>query len=51
MEYAEGASQTNGRVLRTVPGEWLLPFLHQRYDDTSSQGIEIELGRRDAAVA
>lgn len=41
MEYCEGGSQTNGRVLRSIPGEWLLPFLHQRYDDTSCDGIEL----------
>jgi acetoacetate decarboxylase len=41
MEYEEGTTQSNGTVLRAVPGEWLLPFLHQRYDDTSSVGIEI----------
>jgi acetoacetate decarboxylase len=42
-EYEEGTTQSNGRVLRAVPGEWLLPFLHQRYDDTSGDGIEIAL--------
>jgi acetoacetate decarboxylase len=41
MEYEEGTSQSNGRVLRRVPGEWVLPFLHARYDDTSGDGIEI----------
>jgi len=40
-EYEEGTTQSNGTVLRAVPGEWLLPFLHQRYDDTSGAGIEI----------
>jgi acetoacetate decarboxylase len=41
MEYEEGTSQSNGRVLRSVPAEWLLPFLHQRYDDPSAPGIEV----------
>jgi acetoacetate decarboxylase len=41
LEYEEGTTQSNGTVLRPVPGEWLLPFLHQRYDDTSGAGIEI----------
>jgi acetoacetate decarboxylase len=40
-EYEEGTSQSDGRVLRSVPGEWLLPFLHQRYDDTAGIGIEV----------
>jgi acetoacetate decarboxylase len=41
MEYEEGSTQSNGRVLRSIPGEWLLPFLHQRYDDPSAEGIEL----------
>ncbi len=41
MEYEEGSTQSNGTVLRSVPGEWIMPFLHGRYDDTSGEGIEI----------
>ncbi len=41
MEYEEGSTQSNGAVLRSVPGDWILPFLHQRYDDTSGEGIEV----------
>ena len=41
MEYEEGSTESNGRVLRTVPGDWLLPFLHQRYDDPAATGIEV----------
>jgi acetoacetate decarboxylase len=41
MEYEEGATQSNGAVLRPIPAEWLLPFLHQRYDDPQAEGIEI----------
>ena len=41
MEFEEGSTQSNGRVLRSVPGEWLLPFLHQRYDDISGEGLEL----------
>lgn len=41
LEYEEGTTQSNGTVLRSVPGEWILPFLHGRYDDTSGAGIEI----------
>lgn len=41
MEYEQGTTQSNGKVLRSVPGEWMLPFLHGRYDDTSGEGIEI----------
>lgn len=45
MELAEGASQTSGQVLRTVPGEWLKPFIVQRYDDPQ-EGIEVLLGSK-----
>jgi acetoacetate decarboxylase len=41
MEYEEGRTESSGRVLRSVPGEWLVPFLHQRYDDPSAVGIEV----------
>ncbi len=41
MEYEEGRTESNGKVLRPVPGEWLLPFLHQRYDDPAAAGIEL----------
>jgi len=42
MEYEEGTSQSNGKVLRSVPAEFILPFLHGRYDDTSGDGIEVQ---------
>jgi acetoacetate decarboxylase len=41
MEYEEGSTQSNGRVLRGVPGEWLLPVFHQRYDDPGAEGVEV----------
>lgn len=41
LEYEEGTSQSNGRVLRSVPGEWLAPFLHQRYDDPGAKGVVV----------
>jgi acetoacetate decarboxylase len=41
LEYAVGTSVTSGRVLRPVPGEWLLPFLHQRYDVPGTEGVEV----------
>jgi acetoacetate decarboxylase len=42
MELAEGGSRTRGEVLRSVPGEWLAPFLVQRYDDPQ-EGIDVPL--------
>lgn len=41
FEYEEGETQSNGRVLRTLPEAWVLPVLHQRYDDVSGAGLEI----------
>ncbi len=41
MEYERGTTESQGKVLRSVPGDWLLPFLHQRYDDPTAPGIEI----------
>jgi acetoacetate decarboxylase len=41
FEYEEGTTQSNGRVLRSVPEEWMLPILHQRYDDVSGEGLEL----------
>ena len=41
MEYEEGTTESNGKVLRSIPGEWMLPFLHQRYDDPAAEGIEV----------
>ena len=43
FEYEEGTTQSNGRVLRSVPGDWLLPYLHQRYDDPGTQGLDIQV--------
>ena len=43
MEYDEGTTESNGRVLRSVPGDWLLPYLHQRYDDPGAQGIDVQV--------
>ena len=41
MEYEEGTTRSGGKVLRSVPGEWLLPFLHQRFDDISGDGVDL----------
>jgi acetoacetate decarboxylase len=41
FEYTEGTTESFGRVLRPVPGDWLLPFLHQRYDEPQVEGVEV----------
>jgi acetoacetate decarboxylase len=38
MQYAEIASTQVGEVVGTVPAEWLVPFVHQRFDDLSVLG-------------
>jgi acetoacetate decarboxylase len=37
---AERSSIQRGEIHGTVPGEWLRPFVHQRYDDLSPVGEE-----------
>ena len=41
LEYSEGTYLSGGRVLRPVPGDWLLPFLHQRIDDPEIDGLDV----------
>ena len=43
FEYEEGQTQSNGKVLRSLPAEWVLPILHQRYDDVSGDGVDVEV--------
>lgn len=50
LEYAEGATQTGGEVLQEVPGEWLIPFIHGRYDEPQEQGIEIALASEEVTA-
>jgi len=41
MEYEEGTTQSNGTVLRPLPADWVLPFLHGRYDEMGVVGVEV----------
>ena len=41
MQFAQVTTQQHGEVVERVPADWLLPFVHQRYDDLSV------LGKRD----
>ncbi|HEY5108633.1 MAG TPA: acetoacetate decarboxylase family protein [Acidimicrobiales bacterium] len=38
FEYAELSSSQAGEIVERVPAEWLVPFMHQRYDDLSVLG-------------
>ena len=38
MHFAEVTTTQTGEVVERVPGDWLLPFVHQRYDDLSVLG-------------
>jgi acetoacetate decarboxylase len=40
MELAERTSVQRGEIHSRVPGEWLVPFVHQRYDDLSPLGTD-----------
>jgi acetoacetate decarboxylase len=38
MQFAQVATTQEGEVVERVPADWLLPFVHQRYDDLSVLG-------------
>ncbi len=38
MEYAQVTTAQEGEVVERVPADWLLPYIHQRYDDLSVLG-------------
>lgn len=40
IEFAERSSSQRGELISTVPGEWIRPFVHQRYDDLSVVGTD-----------
>jgi acetoacetate decarboxylase len=40
MELAEVTTNQEAEVVERVPGDWLLPFVHQRYDDLSVLGAK-----------
>ena len=40
FDYAEIASTQAGEVIERVPAEWVVPYLHQRYDDLSVLGAK-----------
>lgn len=43
MQFTEGGTVNSGKLLRAVPGEWLAPFINQRYDDPVPVALELEL--------
>ena len=38
MQYAQVTTTQHGEVVERVPADWLLPYVHQRYDDLSVLG-------------
>lgn len=40
IELAERLSVQRGEIVGRVPGDWLAPYVHQRYDDLSPVGEE-----------
>jgi acetoacetate decarboxylase len=48
MTYEKGTTQSSGQVLRSVPAEWLVPFLHQRYDDMTGFLASLDQNARAA---
>ncbi|AGH51112.1 acetoacetate decarboxylase family protein [Edaphosphingomonas fennica] len=43
LDYVEGATNTSGQLLRTVPSEFIAPFWVQRNDVPSNPGIDVPL--------
>jgi acetoacetate decarboxylase len=40
ITLAQRTSVQRGEIHGTVPGEWIRPYVHQRYDDLSPVGEE-----------
>jgi acetoacetate decarboxylase len=40
MQFAQVATTQEGEVVERVPADWLLPYVHQRYDDLSVLGAK-----------
>jgi len=40
LALSERRSVQRGEIVSRVPAEWLLPYVHQRYDDLSPVGTE-----------
>lgn len=49
MEYVEGSTITSGRILRTVPGEWIADQWVGRFDDPGNVGVELAAAAEKAA--
>jgi acetoacetate decarboxylase len=49
MDYVEGATNTSGQLLRTVPGEFIAPFWIQRNDAPANLGIDVDITTAKAA--
>jgi acetoacetate decarboxylase len=40
MQFAQVTTRQHGEVVERVPADWLLPYVHQRYDDLSVLGAK-----------
>jgi acetoacetate decarboxylase len=40
VEFGERSSVQTGQIITRVPGDWIAPYVHQRYDDLSPVGTE-----------
>ena len=45
----QGDTESGGTVLEAIPGENLLPYIHQRYDDPMFEGMEVDVADENAA--
>ena len=46
MQFAQVATTQEGEVVERVPADWLLPYVHQRYDDLSVLGSKDSKGKK-----
>jgi len=50
MVYTQGGTVNSGKILRSIPGEWVAPFINQRYDDPVDAPLEVALASARVAA-
>lgn len=50
MIFTQGGTVNSGKILRAIPGEWVAPFINQRYDDPVDVALEVDLASERTAA-
>ena len=50
MVFTNGGTVNSGKILRSIPGEWIAPFINQRYDDPVDAALEVALASERVAA-